>query len=167
MNFAIKLVEEETDIVSVHQIMLEAFAEYGSYDIPSSAMNESISSIKQSIQNGSEKAILCFVDGKALGSVRFKIHEDSFYFSRLSVSPEARGKGIAKAMIKWLEEYAKETEQDKIDKVFCRVRKDTPQNVQFYRSLAFEIAKEETIINKDGNLIEIIQMDKRVNVLIN
>lgn len=164
MNFAIKLVTEETDIVSVHQIMLEAFAEYDSYDIPSSAMNESISSIKQSIQDGSERAILCFVDGKALGSVRFKIHEDSFYFSRLSVSPEARGKGIAKAMIKWLEEYAKETGKDKI---FCRVRKDTPQNVKFYRSADFEIAKEETIINKDGNLVEIIQMDKRVNVLIN
>src|SRR3954471_13772004 len=100
MNFTIKLAEEEQDIVSVHQIMLEAFAEYDSYDIPSSGMNESVLSIKQSIQNGSEQAILCFVDGKAFGSVRFKRHEDSLYFSRLSVALAARGKGIAKAMIK-------------------------------------------------------------------
>ena len=61
--------------------MLEAFAEYDSYDIPSSAMNESVSAIKQSIQNGSEQAILCCIDGKPLGSVRFKMDEDSLYFS--------------------------------------------------------------------------------------
>jgi ribosomal protein S18 acetylase RimI-like enzyme len=163
MDFAIRLVEEEKEIVSVHQIMLEAFAEYNSYDIPSSAMNEPVSSIKQFIQNGSEHAILCFFDGKPLGSVRFKMDENSLYFFRLSVTPEARGKGIAKAMIKWLEEYAQEKGNDK---VFCRVRKDTPQNVQFYGSCGFEISKEETIINKDGNLVEIIEMDKKVNVLI-
>ncbi|MCQ6273951.1 GNAT family N-acetyltransferase [Bacillus sp. V3B] len=164
MDFTIRLAEEDQDIISVHQIMLEAFAEYDSYDIPSSAMNEPVSSIKKLIQNGSEKAILCFVEEKALGSVRFKMNEDSLYFSRLSVVPEARGKGTAKAMIKWLGEYAQEKGKDKI---FCRVRKDTPQNVQFYRSYDFEISKEETIINKDGNLVEIIEMNKKANVLIN
>ena len=41
MSFTIRLAEEDAEIVSVHQIMLEAFAEYDSYDIPSSAMNES------------------------------------------------------------------------------------------------------------------------------
>lgn len=164
MNFTIRLAEEDTEIVLVHQIMLEAFAEYDSYDIPSSAMNESVSAIKHSIQNGSEQAILCCMDGKAFGSVRFKMNEDSLYFSRLSVALEARGKGIAKAMIKWLERCAQEKGKSKI---FCRVRKDTPQNVTFYRSCDFEMAKEETIINKDGNRVEIIEMEKAVSVLVN
>jgi len=158
----IRLAVKDNDINSVHQIMLDAFVEYTNYDIPSSAMNESVSSIKQLIQNGSEQAILCFVDGEALGSVRFKWHENSLYFSRLSVLPKARGKGIAKAMIKWLEEYAQVNGKDKI---FCRVRQDVPENILFYRSYDFEVSKEETIINKDGNIVETVLMDKAVKVV--
>ena len=59
------------------------------------------------------------------------------------------------------------TRKRKKIKYFAVLRKDTPQNVTFYRSCDFEIAKEETIINKDGNRVEIIEMAKAVNVLVN
>ena len=35
MDVIIKLAEEDEDIISVYQVMLDAFAEYSNHDIPS------------------------------------------------------------------------------------------------------------------------------------
>lgn len=107
MNLEIRLAnEKETPIV--HKLMLDAFEEYRFLEVPSSALNESLDTLLNALKNGSEKALLCFVDGEPLGSSRFTIKGDSLYFSRLSVTPHARGKGIAKAILLWLENYANE-----------------------------------------------------------
>jgi predicted GNAT superfamily acetyltransferase len=90
------------------------------------------------------------------------MENDSLYFKRLSVIPAARGKGLAKAMINWLEQYAKEQGKEKI---YCRVRMDTPENIAFYQTDGFALSKEETIINKDGNVIDTCLMEKTVTVL--
>lgn len=158
-NVSIQLAEEEKEITHVHRMMLAAFAEYEKYDTPSSAMNEKLSVLVEAVQKGEEQAILSLLNHEPAGSVRFKHDEDAYYFSRLGVRPEARGHGIAKAMIQWLEKYAKEQGKKKI---FCRVRRDTPQNVTLYKHLGFTIAKEETIINKDGNIVDIIVMEKNL-----
>ena len=160
MDVIIKLAEEDEAIKSVYQVMLDAFAEYSNHGIPSSAMNESVTSIQQAILKGSEQAVLACISGKPLGSARLILEDDSLYFKRLSVSPEARRKGMAKKMIQWLEEYAKETGKGKI---YCRVRKDTPLNIELYHHFDFEISKEETIINKDGNVIDTVLMGKTVH----
>lgn len=108
------------DAYLVHKVMLIAFEEYRNIDVPSSALNETIDYIAESIKNGYEKALLYFCDEKIpLGSVRFKTEDDSLYFSRLSVSPEARGNGIAKSILSWLEEYA---QTNGISEIRCRVR---------------------------------------------
>jgi ribosomal protein S18 acetylase RimI-like enzyme len=162
MDFIIVMAEDEKEISGVHQTMLEAFKEYDRYDIPSSAMNESVASIQQAIQKGEEKAILCCMDEKPLGSVRFMLDHDSIYFKRLSVSPKARGMGMARAMIQWLEQHAK---GKGLEKVYCRVRRDTPQNIEFYQHSDYYISKEETIINKDGHVVDTVLMEKTVKVI--
>src|SRR4051812_16899474 len=91
----------------VHQIMMQAFEEYRHIEVPTSALDETISSIEESIHSGMEKALLYFT-GIPLGSARFKVEADSIYFSRLSVTPEARGRGIVKSIVHWLEDYAKQ-----------------------------------------------------------
>jgi ribosomal protein S18 acetylase RimI-like enzyme len=159
MKVTFKMAKDEKDIVMAYQIMIDAFTEYLQYDIPSSALNESIQTIQQLINNGSEQAILCFADGEAVGSVRIRFGKDSLYFSRLSVIPTARGKGIAKKMIKWLENYAQEL--DKLI-IFCRVRKSLEQNIKLYLSCEFIISKEETIINTDGYQIDTVLMEKEL-----
>lgn len=164
MDVTIKLAEEGKDIHHVYQVMLDAFAQYSNHEIPSSAMNESVSVIQQAIQKGSEQAVLVIIDGKPFGSARLILEDDSLYFKRLSVSPEARGKGIAKKMIQWIEEHAKELGKGKI---YCRVRKDTPLNIELYHHFGFKISKEETIINKDGNMIDTVLMGKTVHALTN
>jgi ribosomal protein S18 acetylase RimI-like enzyme len=143
----------------VHEIMLLAFEEYRNIDVPSSALNETIISIEESIKNGVEKALLYFSDEIPLGSVRFKAEENSLYFSRLSVSPEARGRGIAKSILNWLEEYAKQNGKSEI---ICRVRASLEQNIQLYKSIGFIVAKEEEVINPNGFPVKTIVMKKAI-----
>jgi ribosomal protein S18 acetylase RimI-like enzyme len=162
MDVSIRLVTNDEDIENVHQTMLKAFGEYSKYGIPSSAINEKMSTIKKLIDDGMEQAILALEEGNALGSVRFKMYDQSLYFARLSVLPEARGNGIAKTMLRWLEGYGKINRKEIL---FCRVRLDSPKNIEFYRSIGFEIAKKETIINKDGNVVDTVIMEKVIKVL--
>ncbi|WP_338451854.1 GNAT family N-acetyltransferase [Niallia oryzisoli] len=164
MDYEITLAEDEIEIESVYQIMQDAFREYNKYDTPSSAMTEKLSTLQDSIHTGAEQAVIGYMNGKPVGSLRFKdMDEVSLYFFRLSVIPEARGKGIAKKMIEWLAEYARASQKDKI---MCRVRKDTPHNIRFYQSNNFDIAKEETIINKDGNVVDTVMMEKGTKVFV-
>jgi ribosomal protein S18 acetylase RimI-like enzyme len=147
------------DAYLVHKIMLLAFEEYRNIDVPSSALNESIESIEKSIKNGYEKALLYFNDDTPMGSVRFKTEDNSLYFSRLSVSPEARGKGIAKSILAWLEEYAK---TNAIPEITCRVRMSVPKNIQLYKSVGFIIEKEEVVTNPNGFLVKTVVMKKTI-----
>ncbi|WP_199426333.1 GNAT family N-acetyltransferase [Thermaerobacillus caldiproteolyticus] len=139
--------------------MISAFEEYRNIDVPSSALNETVYSIQEAIKNGSEKALLCFVDGLAPGSVRFKTDENTLYFSRLSVCPQARGKGIAKTMLKWLENYAQKHGKSE---VWCRVRMSLPQNIQLYQSVGYTVYKEEEVINLNVFPVKTVIMKKEV-----
>ncbi|MBD2870626.1 GNAT family N-acetyltransferase [Paenibacillus arenilitoris] len=148
------------DAYLVHKIMLLAFEEYRNIDVPSSALNETIDSIEASIKKGYENALLYFSDEIPLGSVRFKTEDDSLYFSRLSVSPEARGRGIAKSILSWLEDYAKKNGKSEI---ICRVRMSIPQNIQLYKSVGFIVAKEEVVTNPNGFPVKTVVMKKVIS----
>ncbi|WP_374703012.1 GNAT family N-acetyltransferase [Peribacillus deserti] len=98
----------EDDIKTAYKLMREAFEEYRVLEIPSSAIDEPVDFLLNSFKNGTEKVILCLVNGIPLGSSRFTLREDSLYFSRVSVPPYARGRGLAKSMLSWLENHAEE-----------------------------------------------------------
>jgi ribosomal protein S18 acetylase RimI-like enzyme len=146
---------DEADLV--HRVMMLAFEEYRHIDIPSSALNETVCSIQSSLKNGTEKALLCFDDDVPLGSVRFKTDKNTLYFSRLSVCPEARGRGVAKSMLKWLEDYAKEHGKSE---VWCRVRISVPQNIQLYKSAGYNVCMEEVVTNPNGFPVKTVVMKK-------
>ncbi|MGG1679458.1 GNAT family N-acetyltransferase [Neobacillus sp. NRS-1170] len=147
----------EDEIVIAHQLMKEAFEEYRYLDVPSSAVNEPIDILRKSFQNGSESFILCFLDEVPVGSLRYRLQDDSIYFSRVSVPPFARRKGIAKSMLKWLENYA--TKQGK-NKAECKVRAGLSHNVRFYESIGYVITKEEIVKNPNGFEVKTVIMEK-------
>ena len=148
-------------IPEVHRIMVEAFAEYRSADVPSSALNETVESITSAILSGKEHAILCHVDNVPMGSGRFHTDDDTLYFSRLAVVPHARGTGIAKAMLAWLEAFAlchgKST-------MWCRVRMSVPRNIQFYKAVGFDVDKVEEVINPNGFPVKTVVMTKTLSL---
>ena len=156
MNIDIRLASEK-EIEIVHNLMLEAFEEYRSLDVPSSALNEPMEQLINSIKSGSEQALLSFVEGRPLGSLRFTFKEEGLYFSRLSVAPNARGKGIAKSMLESLERYAIEKG---IKKIECRVRASIPKNISLYEAMGYVISKEEVVTNPNGLLVNTVVMEK-------
>jgi len=143
----------------IHKIMLSAFEEYRHLDVPSGALNETVDSIEEALKSGSEKALLYFGEGVPLGTVRFKSDANSLYFFRLSVCPEARRRGIAKSMLYWLENYAKE---QGITEICCKVRVSVPRNLRLCQSLGYMICKEEMVTSSSGLPIKIAVMKKRI-----
>jgi len=148
---------EENDVVTAHRLMLEAFEEYQHIEVPSSALNESLSSVYEKYLNGTEKILLCLIDEKPQGTMRFKVGEDALYFMRVSVSPTARGNRLATTMLNWLEEYAL---QLNLSKLKCRVRMSLPKNILLYESLGYFITKKETVINPNGYEVKTVVMEK-------
>lgn len=87
---------EAKDVHLVHAVTMAAFEEYRHIDIPSSALSETVHSIQESLSHNKEQSCLYIQDETPIGSAKFSLNENSLYFSRLSVSPQERGKGIAK-----------------------------------------------------------------------
>jgi ribosomal protein S18 acetylase RimI-like enzyme len=147
----------EAEIVIAHKLMQEAFEEYRNLEVPSSAINEPVDSLRDSFRNGSEKFILSYIDGNPLGSLRFNTIGQILYFSRVSVPPYARGRGIAKSMLSWLEDYAK---KEGIYKLQCKVRSSLTHNVRLYQSIGYYITEEEMVTNPDQFPVSIVVMEK-------
>jgi HAD superfamily hydrolase (TIGR01549 family) len=154
----IRLVTEE-DAPIVHRLMLEAFEDYRYSEVPSSALTEPADKFLYALKNGTEQAIICWIDDVPLGSSRLQLQDNSLYFSRLSVIPSARGKGIAKKLLAWIEEYAI---QNGKQKVVCKVRANVLKNIQLYEKIGFVITKEETAPNPNGLSVKAVTMEKRI-----
>lgn len=147
----------EAEIVIAHKLMKEAFEEYRYLEVPSSAINEPLDTLRDSLRIGLEKFILCYIDGNPLGSLRFNTKDQTLCFSRVSVPPYARGRGIAKLMLSWLEDYAK---KEGIHKLQCKVRSSLTHNVRLYQSIGYTVTEEEMVTNSDNFPVSIVVMEK-------
>ncbi|MDF2788347.1 MAG: hypothetical protein K0S80_1445 [Neobacillus sp.] len=147
----------EAEMVIAHKLMKEAFEEYRNLEVPSSAINEPLDTLRDSFRNGLEKFIVCYIDGNPLGSLRFKTAGQTLFFSRVSVPPYARGRGIAKSMLSWLEEYA---EKEGIHKLQCKVRSSLTHNLRLYQSIGYNVTKEEMVTNSNNLSVNTVVMEK-------
>lgn len=141
----------------VHSVMADAFAEYRETGIPSGAFDETEEYVAGLLQTGTEQAALCFAGGGAVGSVRFRHDGEGLYFRRLAVRRACQGRGIAKALLRWLEEYAWEAGEPS---VWCRVRANILRNVQLYRSVGYTSSAEFLFTRDDGSQVTIFEMRK-------
>ncbi|MEW9669871.1 GNAT family N-acetyltransferase [Ammoniphilus sp. 3BR4] len=158
MNLYIRLAEVG-DASLIHEVMIKAFLEYKNEIPPSSALYETIESITDALQKEDEQAAICYKDSKPVGLVRFKFKENGVYFYRLSVLPEKQGKGIAKAILNWLEGYAIKNSKPSI---FCKVRLTIPRNIKLYNSLGYYIYAEEVVNKPNGIKIRVVSMKKQL-----
>jgi ribosomal protein S18 acetylase RimI-like enzyme len=91
--------------------------------------------------------------------IRFQFKENGIYFYRLSVVPEQQGKGIAKGILIWLEDYANSNLEPFI---FCKVRMTVPKNIKLYHSLEYYIYDEE-IVHKTNRIgVKVVSMKKEL-----
>lgn len=159
MKIDIRLAAEE-HLFDVHRMMREAFEEYRNIPVPSSAVTEPLEQLLNAYRAGTEQAILCTVDGVASGSARFKWKGQALYFSRLSVKPDARGKGLAKVMLAWLENYAQEQGKNSME---CLVRATLPENIRLYESIGYQVTNTEEVKNPNGFTVPVVTMEKQLN----
>ncbi|MWC27736.1 GNAT family N-acetyltransferase [Paenibacillus sp. MMS18-CY102] len=125
-----------SELPTVHAIMRQAFEEYrGKLTPPSGALSETIEDISSKIEaNGG--AILAQDGNAAVGSAQFFIHEDYVYIGRVSVLPTHRGSGIAKQMVAYIENHAR---QLGVVQTRLEVRLSIPANVAYYKKLDYNV----------------------------
>ncbi|MBI1257916.1 MAG: GNAT family N-acetyltransferase [Chloroflexi bacterium] len=127
------------DAPQVYQIMRAAFAEYiGVLNPPSGVDLETVEDVRRAIEEGG--AVLAWFEDKAVGSARYVFHDEgrTCYVGRVSVLPEARGKGIASAMVSYIESVARD-HGDKSMEIIVRLILEN--NVHLYQHLGYHIAQ--------------------------
>lgn len=154
----VNMIKEVTDGQQVIEVIHAAFKRYEQDPMPSSALVETIATIKQEFENG------VIVFGAALheqlvGVVKVTRYEDHLYFSRLAVLPEFQGKGIASSLVRFIEQLAA---REHIPTVRCKVRKSEVDNIRLYEKLGYSISKEEVTKSPLGFVMATVTMDKEV-----
>jgi len=132
--------------------------EYEHATPPSSALNETLESIEQAMKNG-EQAFIGYINEQPVAMVRFTLSTKGIYFFRLSVIPEKQGRGLAKALIEELEQFAC-TKGKMISE--CKVQMSVPRNIELYRSLGYVVTKEDKEENRNGFAISVATMEKQL-----
>jgi len=123
----------------VHRIMLEAFAEYiGVLQPPSGSTSESLEDVERVIRQGG--AVLAWLDSLPVGAGRFLPYPEHLYVGRVATLPAYRGRGIASAMMAYIEGIARELG---VPAVHVGVRKSLPRNLSLYLRLGYEIVSIE------------------------
>ena len=101
------ILAEPRHAATVHRLMLDAFREYeGVLDPPTSALDESVDDVLAHMALGG--AVLALSGDEAVGSGRFELRQGGVvYIGRLAVPKAWRGRGIATAMVAFIEDAAR------------------------------------------------------------
>ncbi|HZS94640.1 MAG TPA: GNAT family N-acetyltransferase, partial [Chloroflexota bacterium] len=86
----------------VHQIMVEAFAEYAeTLPAPSGALRETPADVEKIMARGG--AVLAWDGSQPVGSARFEPGDGFLYVGRVAVLPAYRRRGIGREMMRFIE----------------------------------------------------------------
>jgi ribosomal protein S18 acetylase RimI-like enzyme len=118
----------------VREIMLAAYAEYkGALPVDSGAHAETVDDVSNDMQRGG--AVLAYDGDRAVGSTRYRLEEE-LYAWRVAVLPAHRRRGVASAMMRFLEDVALRLDRHAIR---IEVRDSLPSNVGLYESLGYVV----------------------------
>jgi ribosomal protein S18 acetylase RimI-like enzyme len=119
----------------VHEITQAAFATHvGKLDPPSGALSETVTDAAAAIRRGG--AAVAYDGATAVGSARWEITPDHLYVGRVAVLPAHRRRGVATALMRFIEAMAPGLG---CQAVVVGVRGSLMDNVALYRSLGYEI----------------------------
>jgi ribosomal protein S18 acetylase RimI-like enzyme len=116
--------------------MVAAFAELAeTLPVASGAHSETVEDVLGVMAQGG--AVLCFADEEAIGSARYRLEDaDTMYVGRVAVLPAQRRRGVASAMMRFLEDLAASLGRRR---VLIGVRDSLPSNIRLYQSLGYEL----------------------------
>lgn len=149
-------IQTVTNSKQIIDVIHAAFKRYESDPMPSSALSETSMTIEGNLENGI-RIFGAYVKEQLVGVVKVKNQRDFLYFSRLSVLPTYQGKGIASALVNYIEQVAAE---ENIKSVQCKVRKSEKDNIRLYNKLGYHITKEELTTSPTGFTMATVTMQK-------
>ncbi len=95
------------DIPAALAVLHAAFEEYqGRIDPPSGVHRETVESLATAMETG--RLILAELDATLAGCVLYRADSDHIYFGRLAVLPAYRRRGVAGALIAYVEQRGRE-----------------------------------------------------------
>ena len=114
----------------IRAVTQAAYMEYGE-TARSSALLETSQEVTQSMRTDGVRVAAGQLreSGAVIGCVRFRISNESLEFFRPAVVPDARGCGIADALLCWLEVTAK---RDGVTSFTCSVRVNVARKLRPY-----------------------------------
>ncbi|WP_169306703.1 GNAT family N-acetyltransferase [Cohnella pontilimi] len=145
------------DAAVVHSLMMEAFEEYSTAVPPSSALEETVESVREGLESGQEAAIL-YEGGRPAAMVRYEMRDDAITFFRLSVIPSRRRRGYAKRLVRWIEQQGR---SQALNVSRCRVRQTVQNNVAMYQDMGYEIVDQELVVRPEGT-VKTLTMEKKL-----
>jgi ribosomal protein S18 acetylase RimI-like enzyme len=123
------------DAATVHRFTQAAYAEYrGRVHPPSGVDRERVADVERALEEGG--AVLAWVGDTAVATGRFQAEAEYLHVERLAVLPARRGQGIARALLAYVEEFARRA---KLREVRLEARLSLPRNVALYQALGYHI----------------------------
>ena len=102
-------------------------------DPPSSALKETAATITAHLARGGGAVLER--DGRVAGAVLWEVEDGALYISRVSVDPDYRRQGIARALV---DEAEREARRRGLLRMTLGVRLELEENRQLFRSCGFE-----------------------------
>jgi ribosomal protein S18 acetylase RimI-like enzyme len=121
------------------RLAVEAFAEFRDTLVPPPGiLRESIEDVARSIETGG--AVIAWDSDVPVGSARFHPEPDHLYVGRVAVPPAYRRRGIASAMMDFIEDHARSLGYVETR---VQVRQALPSNVALYESLGYTVCSAD------------------------
>jgi GNAT superfamily N-acetyltransferase len=125
------------DAEVVHRIMREAYREYdAAMDPPMSGAGESVAQVEDAMRKGG--AVLAWDGATPVGSARYRLSSDFVRIKRISVLPSSRGRGIATAMLGYIERLALSQGRTQAR---LTLRMSLTDNLRLYERMGYEVVE--------------------------
>ncbi len=119
----------------VHHVMQAAFSQYTHNCVtPFPAHYETVDDVAAAIHEGG--AVLAWLWNEAAGSARYRLLPEHFIIERVSVLPEYQGRGIAGAVMSYLEAVAASYGYSQVE---LTTRISLTKNIALYQKLGYEM----------------------------
>jgi predicted N-acetyltransferase YhbS len=127
----------EADLPELVQVLQQAFAEYqDKLDPPSSAQDETVDRLRAVLR--SSHAVVAELEGAIVGCVFYAPIGDHVDLFRLAVLPVQRRRGIAQALIRYVEDRTRELG---LSRVQLGVRIALTRNRDYYERLGYRFVE--------------------------
>ncbi len=121
---------------------------------------QSCEAITKQIENDNFTYFTVNETKKLLGYFAYYFTDEYLYISKFYLKQDARGKGIAKKMLAFIEEKAI---QEKLRAIQLNVFKGNDNTIEIYEKLGFEIIDKPQINIGNGFILDDYVMTKRVS----